>query len=90
MQGEQNESNVERQKDEKNKLQRGEIEPPTSAALKPRHNQLGLDHLCLSPSIVVIAVCDCYIVAKIEAPSHFLRFSLLLHVCIDLDYMESL
>ena len=88
MQGEQNESNVERQKDKKNKLQRGGIEPPTSAVLKPRHNQL--DHLCLSPSIVVIAVFDCYIVAQIEAPSHFLRFSLLLHVCIDLDYMESL
>ena len=31
-----------------NKLQRGGIEPPTSAVLKPRHNQL--DHLCLSPS----------------------------------------
>jgi hypothetical protein len=30
-----------------NKLQRGGIEPPTSAVLKPRHNQL--DHLCLSP-----------------------------------------
>ena len=54
----------ERQKDKKNKLQRGGIEPPTSAVLKPRHNQL--DHLCLSPVVGVIAVHNgCCIVSKI-------------------------
>ena len=41
-------------KDKKEQVQRGGIEPPTSAVLKPRHNQL--DHLCLSPSECVIAV----------------------------------
>ena len=41
-------------KDKKEQVQRGGIEPPTSAVLKPRHNQL--DHLCLSSRVAVITI----------------------------------
>ena len=45
------------QKTKKNKLQRGGIEPPTSAVLKPRHNQL--DHLCVPTARCAAIYCSC-------------------------------